>query len=268
MITDEPPYIEKCNLNRDKKIVCADPNYSDLIYCGSRNETGELETFRYTQGQRRLEMRSAKYNHIIDSINKSTIIDKRSVKEMETHLSQWSSKTVDWDKFSEYLKEKNALNYILQPHYEQRLFRKLRLNRFINRQKSETKMLKNFSNKFGTPEETIYVMGDYDKGGHHMKGLEPVICKKFRRLFRVAGYETYLINEFRTSKLCNGCHNELEPFLEKRGKICNGLLRCQSVKPECKVIHNRDKNAIQNMLTIVKSVIETGKRPSIFCRSA
>ena len=42
-------------------------------------------------------------------------------------------------------------------------------------------------------------MGDYDSGGYHMKGNEPVICKKFRRIFRNAGYQTYLVNEFRTS---------------------------------------------------------------------
>lgn len=104
-----------------------------------------------------------------------------------------------------------------------------------------------------------------------MKGKEPIICKKFRRIFKNAGYKTYLINEFRTSKLCNKCHNELEMFLEKPykngKKLCHGLLRCQSIKPQCETIHNRDKNAVQNMLNIVNSIIKTGKRPDIFCRS-
>jgi hypothetical protein len=35
----------------------------------------------------------------------------------------------------------------------------------------------------------------------------------------------------------------------------------------CEKIHNRDKNAVQNMLNIVKSVFDTGKRPEIFCRA-
>jgi hypothetical protein len=39
-------------------------------------------------------------------------------------------------------------------------------------------------NKFGKPDKTIFVMGDYDKGSYNMKGLEPVICKKFRKIFR------------------------------------------------------------------------------------
>jgi transposase len=45
-----------------------------------------------------------------------------------------------------------------------------------------------------------------------MKGKEPTICKKFRRIFRNAGYKTYFVNEFRTSKLCNCCNEEIEIF--------------------------------------------------------
>ncbi len=46
----------------------------------------------------------------------------------------------------------------------------------------------------------------------------------------------------------------------------NGLLRCKSVKHNCEIIHNIDKNAMQNMLNIVNSVLNTGKRPDAFCR--
>jgi len=214
----------------------------------------------------------------MDKINKETKIQDQTIKEIETTLSNYNSKTCNYNKFMEYCIEKNNINYKLYNHYEQRLFRKLKLNRFTNTQKSELKMVKNFSNKFGKPENTIFVMGDYDKGDYHMKGLEPVICKKFRRIFKNAGYKTFLVNEFRTSKLCNCCHNELEHFLERpsqkpkykkenKTEICHGLLRCQSVKHNCEIIHNRDKNAVQNMLNIVSSVLNTGKRPDAFCRA-
>ncbi len=43
----------------------------------------------------------------------------------------------------------------------------------------------------------------------NMKGKEPTICNKFRRIFRNASYKTYLVNEFRTSKLCNSCNEEV-----------------------------------------------------------
>ena len=45
-----------------------------------------------------------------------------------------------------------------------------------------------------------------------------------------------------------------------------GYLRCQSIKHKSQIIHNRDKNVVQNMLNIVKSVFETGRRPEVYCR--
>lgn len=29
-------------------------------------------------------------------------------------------------------------------------------------------------------------MGDYDKGNYNIKGKEPIICKKFKRIFRTS----------------------------------------------------------------------------------
>ena len=273
-------YIEKEIITdelRNKKIVCIDPNYSDLIYCGSKDDNDVLQTFRYTQNQRRMETRVKKYSKIINNINYQTIIDGKNVRELETILSSYNKKTCDYDKFINYITQKNKLNYLLYTHYQKVLFRKLKLNRYINTQKSETKMIKNFNKKFGEPKNTLCIMGDFDKSNNHMKGKEPVICRRFRRLFKKAGYKTFLVNEFRTSKLCNCCHNEIEPFLTRIShkpndiKTCkkitiNGLLSHQEDKQECKIIHNRDKNAVQNMLYIVKHIFETGRRPEAFNR--
>jgi hypothetical protein len=273
-------YIEDENITdeiRNKKVVCIDPNHSDLIYCGSKDENDKLQTFRYTQNQRRLETRVKKYNKLLHQFNKQTTIQGQNVKELEAVLSLYNKKTCNYNNFKDYLIQKNKLNYLLYSHYENKLFRKLKLNIYTNTQKSESKMIKNFKKKFGTPDNTLCIMGDYDKGDYHMKGLEPVICKKFRRLFRNAGYKTYLINEFRTSKLCNCCHKEIEPFLirdshkPKDKKIekkilVNGLLSHKENKHGCEIIHNRDKNAVQNMLYIVKHIFETGKRPETFSR--
>ncbi len=81
-----------------------------------------------------------------------------------------------------------------------------------------------------------------------------------------------MVNEFRTSKLCNCCNEEIEIFLEKpkrKGEtdLCHGILRCQSIKHKSEIFHNRDKNAVQNMLKIVTSIFNTGKRPEVFCRN-
>lgn len=297
-ISTDTKYIEDIQWTeklKKKRVVCADPNLSDIIYCGSKDKNGNLETFRYTQNQRRLETRTKKYNKIIHKENTTTIIDGKTIKKIESKLSNYNSKTNNFNKFKTYIIEKNKINDILYNHYEQNYFRKFKLNRFINTQKSEAKLITNFHNKFGTPEDVLFIMGDYDKGNNHMKGVEPIICKRIRKIFKNAGYDTYLINEYRTSKLCNNCRCELERFLirenkkpkkiaknnflrlelsldnsqpKHKGKKClvNGLLHHKDDKQNCKLIHNRDKNAVQNMLKIVSYLKEKGRRPKIFRR--
>ena len=67
---------------------------------------------------------------------------------------------------------------------------------------------------------------------------------------------------------------KLKLKLDNKKELVNGLLRWQSVKPQCKIIHNRDKNAVQNMLYIVENmlyIVETIykslKRLTIFTRT-
>ena len=283
-------YIENVkNINDiNKKFVVADPGKSDIFYCGSKNDDDELETFRYTQNQRRLELGTKKYRKIIHKVNTETKIDDKTIKEIESTLSSFNSKTVNYDKFKEYLIEKNKVNNKLFNHYQQKFFRKFKLNSYTNTQKSESKLINNFSNKYGKPEDTIFVIGDYDTGSYNMKGVEPIICKRIRRIFKNAGYESYLINEYCTSKLCNCCHKELDKFLIRKSNkparaqdikknkniLVNGLLRHQDVnsneeqehKLVCGIYHNRDKNAVQNMISIIEELKKTGKRPLRFTR--
>jgi hypothetical protein len=278
--TENTKYIEKEIITdelRSKKIVCVDPGCSDLIYCGCKDNDGNLETFRYTQNQRRLETRTKKYNKIIEEVNNTTFINGKNIKEIKSVLSYHNKRTCNYEKFKNYLIEKNKLNLLLFSHYEKTFFRKFKLNRYINTQKSESKMIKNFTKKFGEPNDVLFIMGDYDKGSSNIGGLEPTICKKFRRIFKNAGFRTYLVNEFRTSKLCNCCNCEISPFMIRQShkpndikvnkKITiNGLLSHQEDKQKCEIIHNRDKNAVQNMLNIVKSIFTIGRRPDIFTR--
>ncbi len=280
-------YIENVkNINEiNKRIVVADPNKSDIVYCGSKNDDNTLETFRYTQNQRRLEIGTKKYRKIIHKVNTETKINHKSIKEIESILSLFNSKTVNYDEFKKYIIEKNKVNYTLFNHYQQKFFRKFKLNTYTNTQKSEAKLITNFSNKYGKPENTIFVMGDHDTGSYNMKGIEPIICKRIRRIFKNAGYESYLINEYCTSKLCNCCYKELDKFLIRKSNkpkdimknkniLVNGLLRHEVVNSDeeqehleiCKIYHNRDKNAVQNMISIIEELKKSGKRPLCFTR--
>ena len=55
---------------------------SDLLYCGSKDENDKLQTFRYTQNQRRLETRTKKYNKIIEEVNNTTFINGKILKKL------------------------------------------------------------------------------------------------------------------------------------------------------------------------------------------
>ena len=203
-----------------------------------------------------------------------------TVKEIESQLSQHSSKTSNFIKFIEYCKKKNEINRLLSGHYNQKIFRKLKFNRYTNTQKSESKMISNFKKKFGDPESCTVILGDYDKGDGNMKGTEPIINRKIRKILRNGGYEPYLINEFRTSKLCNECEEECSPFLKRKSnkpkdinketgeqniKEVWGLTSCKNDK--CKLIHNRDTNACLNMYKIVENIYKGLGRPEKYKRN-
>ena len=91
-------------------------------------------------------------------------------------------------------------------------------------------MFINFSNKYGKPEDTMFVIGDYDTGSYNMKGIEPIICKRIRRIFKNAGYESYLINEYCTSKFCNCCHNELDKFLIRKSNKPKDIMKNKNIQ--------------------------------------
>lgn len=233
-------YIEKqVNLGdrfRGKNYVTIDPGKSDLIYCmdnknldenGNYSEQGNH--FRYTQNQRNKEIKNKDYLNKVDKIKKEEKINGLTIKQYEIVLSFYNSKSCKYLEFIKFAHSKDMMYVYLFIHYSKPIHRKFRWYRFINKQKSESKMINNFKKKFGDPTKTIVIMGDYSSGSYHMKGKEPTITKNIRILFKKNGYELYLINEFKTSKLCNKCHSEVKRFEKgKSGHLVWGLgiLRC------------------------------------------
>ena len=65
-------------------------------------------------------------------------------------------------------------------------------------------MLNNFKRIFGNEEEVIVCFGDFEQK-KHMKFKEPTKGKGMRTLFRRAGFQTCMVDEFRTSRMCSKC---------------------------------------------------------------
>ena len=248
-----------------KKVVGIDPNMSDLIFCVDSDQR-EQTKFRYTQDTRRKETKSKKYRNLLQEQKRDTVIDGRRVVEWEADMSAYNKKTLNFKAFKVYLKYKNALNIRLAPFYNKYLFRKLKLGSYSRRQITEARMLNRFEKLFGSPQEAVICIGDWEQK-QHRRFKEPVKGKGFRTFFRKAGYKVYLVDEFRTSCRCSACseHGVCSTFREcdnprpyRDGRILrHGLVKCST----CSRLWNRDVNAASNIWKIAQNAIRGLARP-------
>jgi hypothetical protein len=252
----------------NKNIISIDPNKGDLLYCID-SLSKERNFFRYTQDQRRKELKLKKYQKIRELLKKEKIGEK-TIKQIETELNDYDRRTLDYYQFIEYLKNKNEQNNKLWEFYQKDIFRKLNLNTYLNTLRSEQRMINNMQKIFGKAENSVICIGDWDQK-MQMKYKEPTKGKGFRELLRKNGYEVYLVDEYRTSKKCSLCHGECEKFLERvnpkpyrKGNITvYGLLRCKS----CEELWNRDENSSINILILALNAIAGFERPEYLLRT-
>lgn len=254
---------------KDKKIVACDPNKGDLLYCVD-GTTKDRNQYRYTQDQRRKETKMKKYRNIQNELKTKKKVGKKNIIEFETELSDKNRKTLNIKKFKEYMKEKNKLNEKLFKFYENEIFRKLRLDSYINKMQNEQKMIKEFISTFGEPKDTIVCIGDWEQK-HQMKYKEATKGKGIRTLLRKNSFDVYLVNEFRTSCRCFKCNGECDVFRTcenprpwKKDEITlrHGLTMCKT----CKALWNRDENSSCNVYKIAQMAIQGKERPKYLCR--
>jgi hypothetical protein len=254
---------------QNKKIVAIDPGKCDLIYCVD-DDKKEANKFRYSQDQRRKETKKKKYSKIQLELKKEKINGKTII-EWETELSKLNRKSLNIQKFKEYIQKKSEINGVLFKFYETYIFRKLRLQSYRNTKKSEQKMINQFKKIFGNEKEIVVCFGDYEQK-QHMKFKEATKGKGMRTLFRKAGFQTYLVDEFRTSCMCSNCEIGIckKTMVRKNPKpyrsgniIVHGLICC---KNGCGY-WNRDVNGATNIYKIAYNAINNKERPNYLSRS-
>jgi hypothetical protein len=250
--------------------VVVDPNKRDLLYCLGSNG----KKMRYTQSQRSVETRSKKYRKIREAL---TIEQGKNSNPMNVVAPK---STCNYQAFDLYLREFFYPNSFRdrEVFYRQYLFRKLKLNTYINTQKSESQFINKFKKTYG--DDTPVIIGDWDSHNFTPHGQITTKGKGFRNMFRRSGLtKIYLIDEYKTSKTCPRCHGVVETFKKRRNPkpwknnivTVHGLLRCQSenCQQACgygERYFNRDDVSTVNMMYIVKETRNTGSRPAIFCR--
>jgi hypothetical protein len=126
-------------------------------------------------------------------------------------------------------------------------------------------MINNFKKIFGQPKDTIVCFGDWEQK-KHMKFKEPSKGKGMRVLFRKNGFQTYLVDEFRTSCKCSKCEGgDCCKFIIRKNpkpyktnlRLVHGLLRCKI----CCGVWNRDCNGATNIYKIASNAINKKERP-------
>jgi len=181
-------------------------NYDSSLYLTTEeNISNKVETFRYSNNQRKFETKTKQYKNL----RQKHKYDNPHIRKIENEISAYHHKTMKIDLFKAYLEKKLLNMKVLDNFYnhDKINYRKLRFNTYRNTQKSEAKMINQFRLKFGEPDQVIIIFGDGCQ--HHIKYKAPVKNKSMRAIFRRYGSQVYLIDEFRTSMLCYYCCSEL-----------------------------------------------------------
>jgi hypothetical protein len=268
------------------KLIGADPGKIDLIYATDGNtETIKKEngkTFRrtpyykYSNKQRIHETKSNLYRDKLLEIKKSDKVEidgkRLTIEEIESELSKYNASSCNWENFMNYLRVKIKINKIIIEHYEEEVYRKYKWYGFINRQKTDQKMINKFKKKFGKPEEVGILIGDFDEKGKYMKGLPPTKGVGIRRLFKKSGYKIYLVNEYNTSCKLNKTGEDLIKCRETRTPLALEMLTEKTKDSKLKKtakrspyksieIISRDLNGSLNILIKGRCILENKEIP-------
>lgn len=271
-----PSQIDYANSNMN--VVGCDPGKRSLVYMHDIHGN-KLE---YTCIQRRFESRLKQNKQKTEKLK-----SKFGINQIESVLTTCDSKTVNYQKFKEYLQRKVYVNSQSQNFYNHPTFRKMRLRSFIEGRRSEDKFIDKIGKTFG--KNCFIAYGNWSRNDQ-MKHFMSTMGVGLRRLIH-RKYHTYTVNEAYSSKKCCECLNNLRNYVMdevnykdrngtknktkfnlklKAGKNIHRLLVCSNcVSSENKRItfRSRDKNAAINIMNIAKCYLIYGCRHPSFIRS-
>ena len=255
----------------------------DLNHLQNRLENAEeiekKEFIKYSNNQRIAESKSKKINKLIENLRKNHYLPtvRSFLSDYESAaLSPYSCKTLDFQEYRDRIYMKNLISAALRSFYNQEIFRRLRLSKWINTNRSERKFINRFSENFGGPNEVVIGIGDWAQKKNR-KFFQPVKGVGFRKMFRKYGYKIFLVDESKTSSRCSRCQDNeaitstfkycVNPDKRKRnvGPLIkrHGLVKCSS----CHTPFCRDKNACKNIYNIMEAAVMGLSRPEYLKRA-
>jgi len=252
----EDLFTEQLNTLKDRNIVGCDPGKHSLVYMMDK----QGNKLQYTASQRKIESYGKRNERILLQEKK-----RNNIIEKETHLSSKNSKSVDYEKFKEFLVEKDKLNKETTEFYQKELWWKMKFRQYSYGKKSIDTFLNKIKETFGS--NVLIGYGNWSRSSQ-MKHIMPTMNKGLRKLIHKK-YDTLTINEYYTSQKCCECYNNLKHCKDKKGKEIYRLFHCSncvSYENKNTVFRTRDKNSAISIMKLTKDWIETQTRPSEFQR--
>ena len=249
---------------KNSKRIYIDPGKSNLICCIDDNDN----TYIHRMGKRMYETKRIKKMNIINKEKNMS-----GINELETELSKFNGKTSDHNNFLNFITNKNKVNDQIMKFYEMELFRKMKFRSFNLTQKSESNVVKELKEKYGS--DTVLMYGDKNVG-KQIKNFISTPMIGFKRMLK-KHFKIYDVDEFRTSKLDNKTTDEkvliCKNLINKVGKeiirvsVSKILIEGSNGK-YIKSYINRDINACKNIRKIVNYGLENNlKRPKWYNRN-
>ena len=248
-------------------IVGCDPGKQSLVYMMD----GSGKKLQYTAPQRRRESKAKTNQRILLTERR-----RNGIVKMETKVSEYNSKSVDYDTFKAYLVEKTRLNADASEFYKREEWRKMKFRQYSYGKKSIDTFLNKIQETFGEKakagEEKRKILigyGNWSQGAGQMRHLAPTLGKGLRKLIHQR-YDTITIDECNTSKKCCGCHNDLENYKDTGGEKIHRLQTCStcvSYPNKHTVFRTRDANSAVNMMRLTSGWIKKQERPLCFQHS-
>jgi hypothetical protein len=262
---DEFPYLEDLDDNeleelKSSNLVYVDPGKRTLLMM--MNNEGKF--LNYTNRTHITQTKRLKYQRLLENYK-----EKQNITEIENKLKDYNSKTCNYNKFKDYIKNKNKINNELMEKYSVDIFRQYKWYGFINKKKAETNLINTIKKTFKNNKKQLptLIYGDWSIG----KQMKNYISTPNVGLKRKLGeyFIIYSIDEFRTSLLNYKTEEVSENIYlpDKKGEMrkIHSILTYQMENKRLGCI-NRDKNSVKNMCKLTKYYLEHKSRPERYKR--
>lgn len=268
-------YIDEIDNDRLKILnnlnwVVIDPGKNTILNMMSKNKILTLKhknnkskkrminiMFKYTNKQRLFETKRLLYSKKIEKIK-----NENGLKKIEKILSKYSTKTCIFNNFIKYAKKINKYISLIKHKYnEKKEIYKINRNSYINKKRSNAKLINKIKKKFG--EDVVLIYGDWSNKMSIKKISTP--NNEIKKLLN-DNFIVLDIDEYNTSKIDNIYENECKNYesvnknLNQKQKI-NELKIKKTIKKVTKKLEKIKKTTPINEVLIknIEKFIEEKK---------